>query len=184
MTTLTESEPLTSAGERHVLSVLVENQHGVLSRISGMFAARGFNIDTLTVSATEDPTMSRMTVSVMGPANVIDQIRKQLNKMAEVVVIEDLTELGPHIERELILVKVRHEPQDRSNLLEIASIFKAKSVDMTPETITFEIVGRAGKLANFITMITQDATVVEIARSGVVALTRGENGLRESFLHG
>lgn len=183
MNALTPLNYLLSNGSRHVLSVLVENQHGVLSRISGMFAARGFNIDSLTVSTTEDPSMSRMTVSVSGDTSVIDQIRKQLNKMAEVVVIEDLTEQGSLVERELVLVKVRHEASVRTDLLEIAAIFKAKSVDMTPQTITFEIVGSADKLANFLTMITQNATIVEIARSGVVALTRGPSGLRESFLH-
>ena len=167
---------------RHVLSILVENQHGVLSRVSGMFAARGFNIDSLTVSATEDSTMSRMTITVHGHTSVVDQIRKQLDKMAEVIVIEDFTELGPHIERELVLVKLRHAADARTNLLQIAAIFKAKSVDMTPQTITFEIVGKANKISNFLTLMMEEATIVEIARSGVVALTRGVSGLRESFL--
>lgn len=169
------------AARKHVLGVLVENHHGVLSRVSGLFAARGFNIDSLTVSATEDPTMSRMTVAIAGPDGTIDQIRKQLLKLAEVVTVEDLTEQGPHIERELVLVKVSHAAARRSDLLQTATIFKAKSVDMTPTTITFEIVGTQDKLDNFLTMITQDAKIMEIARSGVVALKRGAVGLRQSF---
>ena len=166
-----------------VLSVLVENQHGVLTRISGMFASRGFNIDSLTVSATEDPTMSRMTVAFHTDSVTIEKIRKQLAKITEVVVIEDVTE-RPHVERELVLVKVRHESSERSDLLQIAGIFKAKSVDMTPESITFEIVGNADKLFNFITLIQEKATIVELARSGVVALARGPEGLREGFFGG
>lgn len=166
---------------RHVLSVLVENRHGVLSLVSGMFAARGYNIDSLTVSSTEDPSMSRMTVCFRGDADIINQIRKQLAKMAEVVMVEDVTE-RPHVERELVLLKVRYQPERRNELLQIASIFKAKSVDMTPETITFEIVGSAEKLGNFITMVLEEAAVVEIARSGMVALRRGPEGLREAFL--
>ncbi|MEL6184218.1 MAG: acetolactate synthase small subunit [Myxococcota bacterium] len=169
--------------DRRVLSVLVENRHGVLSRASGMFAARGYNIDSLTVSPTEDPSMSRMTVCLGCDDNVIEQIRKQLAKMTEVIVIEDVTE-RPHVERELVLLKVRLDPSNRSDLLNIAAIFKAKSVDMTPDTITFEIVGSADKLSNFINMILQDAEVVELARSGVVAVRRGSDGLRESFSSG
>lgn len=167
--------------DRHVLSVLVENRHGVLSLVSGMFASRGYNIDSLTVCSTEDPSISRMTVSFRGDAIIIDQIRKQLGKMAEVIMVEDVTE-RPHVERELVLLKVRYPPERRSDLLQIAAIFKAKSVDMTPETITFEIVGSAEKLGNFITMVLEEASVVEIARSGVVALRRGPQGLREGFL--
>lgn len=170
------------AYSKHVLGVLVENHHGVLARVAGLFAARGFNIDSLTVSTTEEPTMSRMTVTLAGDSTVIDQIRKQLHKLAEVITVEDLTEQGPHIERELILVKVTFPPEKRTDLLEIAAIFKAKSVDMTPETITFEISGVQEKLNNFLTMITINGRIVEIARSGVVALVRGPVGLRQSFL--
>ncbi len=172
--------PLPPAG-RHVLSVLVENRHGVLTRVSGMFAARGYNIDSLTVSSTEDPTMSRMTVCLGGDDRIVDQIRKQLARMAEVIIVEDVTE-RPHVERELVLLKVRLHPSRRTDLLEVASIFKAKSVDMTPDTITFEIVGSADKISNFITMVLQEAEPVEIARSGVVVIPRGPDGLREAFL--
>ena len=172
---------VTSAKNRRVLSVLVENQHGVLTRISGMFSARGYNIDSLTVSATEDSSISRMTVCFSGDSSIVDQIRKQLAKMAEVLVIEDVTE-RPHVERELVLVKVHYAPEARTDLLQIAAIFKAKSVDMTPAAITFEIVGNANKLHNFLTMVQQGAKIVEIARSGVVALARGADGLREGFL--
>ncbi len=166
---------------KHVLGVLVENHHGVLSRIAGLFAARGFNIDSLTVSATEDSSMSRMTVTLTGDTTVIDQIRKQLNKLAEVITVEDLTEQGLHIERELVLVKVEYSPEKRTDLIEIAAIFKAKSVDMTPETIAFEISGSQEKIDNFLTMIAQEACITELARSGVVALARGSGGLRKSF---
>ncbi|MBX2813064.1 MAG: acetolactate synthase small subunit [Myxococcales bacterium] len=167
---------------RHVLSILVENQYGVLSRIAGMFATRGFNIDSLTVSATEDSTMSRMTIAVHGDSSVISQLQRQLDKFAEVIVIEKFTERQAHISRELMLVKVRHKPTSRTDLLQIASIFKAKSVDMTPSTITFEIVGKENKLSNFLTVLQEESTIIETARSGVVALTRGKSGLRESFL--
>lgn len=179
MTILNLAPP--AAARRHVLSVLVENRHGVLSRVSGMLAARGYNIDSLTVSAAEDPSMSRMTVCFDGDDHVIDQVRKQLAKMAEVILIEDVTE-RPHVERELVLLKVRLDPSQRNDLLQIAAIFKAKSVDMTPETITFEIVGSSEKLSNFVTMVLQTSEVVEIARSGIVALPRGSEGLRETFM--
>lgn len=170
-----------SDSPRIVLSILVENHHGVLSRVAGLFAARGYNIDSLTVSTTEDSSMSRMTVSVHGDPSVISQVTKQLNKLGEVIVIESFSEWGSHVERELVLVKVRHAPEARTNLLQIAGIFNAKSVDMTPETITFEIVGKANKISNFLTVLMQEATIIELARSGVVALSRGTSGLRESF---
>lgn len=171
-----------SDGDRpRVLSVLVENQHGVLTRVSGMLAARGFNIDSLTVSVTEDITMSRMTVAFHCDGRTIEKVRKQLAKITEVIVIEDVTE-RPHVERELVLVKVRHPRSERHDLLQIAAIFKAKSVDMTPESVTFEIVGNADKLFNFLTLLQEHASIVELARSGVVALSRGPVALREGFL--
>ncbi len=182
LTTLRSVEPV-AADDRHVLSVLVENHYGVLSRVSGMFAARGFNIDTLTVCETEDPTMSRMTMSVIGRTVVVDQIRKQLEKLPEVIVIDDFTELGPFVERELALIKLRpHGMEERSNLLRVSMHFDAKSVDATPDTVTFELVGQAEQITHFLAMATKDAEVVEIARSGVVALGRGRVGQRERFL--
>jgi len=174
--------PSGSTPNRHILSVLVENHHGVLSRVSGMFSSRGFNIDTLTVCETEDPTMSRMTMSVLGQNVVVDQIRKQLEKLAEVITIENLTEQGAFLERELALVKLRpHDQFSRANIERMSADLGARRVDYTEKTVTFEIVGQADYISQYVKVASASADIVEIARSGVVALTRNETGQRDRF---
>ncbi len=166
--------------QTHVLSVLVENHHGVLSRVSGLFAMRGFNIDSLTVGTTQDPSISRMTVAVTGDGAIVDQIEKQLNKMVEVITVKNLTATGLHIERELMLVKVTIPQGRRTELLELITIFKAKTTDITTESLTVEISGGQDKLGTFLEMI-MPFGILELARTGVVGLTRGAGGLHTDF---
>ena len=125
---------------RHILSILVENEAGALSRISGLFSARGYNIESLTVAPTEDPTMSRMTIVTVGSEDVVEQITKQLNKLVEVVKVVDLTE-GNHIERELMLVKVRASGKDRDEMKRLADIFRGRILDVTDKSYTIELTG-------------------------------------------
>ena len=125
---------------RHILSILVENEAGALSRISGLFSARGYNIESLTVAPTEDPTMSRMTIVTVGSEDVVEQITKQLNKLVEVVKVVDLTD-GNHIERELMLVKVRASGKDRDEMKRLADIFRGRILDVTDKSYTIELTG-------------------------------------------
>ncbi|CAN5234134.1 acetolactate synthase small subunit [soil metagenome] len=167
--------------ESHVMSVLVENELGVLARIAGLFAARSFNIDSLTVGPTHDETVSRMTIVVKGNPTVIDQVRKQLNKLVEVIAVQDLTDAGEYVARELMLIKVNCTEGNRVEILNIAELFKAKAIDYTPTAVTFELTGAPEKLDNFITFM-QPYTITEIGRSGVVAMNRGQGGLQSEFL--
>jgi acetolactate synthase-1/3 small subunit len=164
----------------HVMSALVENEFGVLARIAGLFAARGFNIESLTVGPTHDETISRMTILVKGSATVIEQVKKQLNKMIEVVTVQDLTETGAHLTRELMLIKVHCTAKNRLEIMQIGELFKAKAIDYTPGSITFEVVGGCEKLDNFITFM-QPFGIAEMARSGVVGMNRGAGGLQSQF---
>jgi acetolactate synthase-1/3 small subunit len=175
------SQNATVTEETHILSVLVENELGVLARIAGMFAARSFNIDSLTVGPTHDETMSRMTIVTKGNPAVIDQIRKQLNKLVEVVAVQDLTEGPGYVARELMLLKVRCTTENRVEILNIANLFKAEALDYTPTCFTFQLVGASAKLDNFITFL-QPFGIMEIGRSGVVGVNRGHGGLQTSFL--
>lgn len=173
-----------SEGKRegvHVMSALVENEFGVLARIASLFAARGFNIDSLTVGPTHDESISRMTILVKGSATVIEQVKKQLNKLIEVVTVQDLTETGSHITRELMLVKVQCTAKNRLEIMQIGELFKAKALDYTPGSITFELVGSCEKLDNFITF-TQPFGIAELARSGAVGMNRGAGGLQSQFV--
>jgi acetolactate synthase-1/3 small subunit len=167
--------------ETHVMSVLVENELGVLARIAGLFAARNFNIESLTVGTTHDETMSRMTIVVKGNPAVLDQVRKQLNKMIEVVAVADLSEGPGFVARELMLIKVACNEKNRIELLNIAELFKAEALDYTPGSLTFQVIGKPEKLDNFITFM-QPYSISEISRSGVVAINRGNGGLQSSFL--
>jgi len=165
----------------HLMSVLVENHFGVLARISGLFAARGFNIESLAVGPTHDPEVSRITLVVTGETRQIEQVQKQLNKLIEVIKVVNLTESGSHVERELILVKVNAPAGSRrSELIELANLFKAKTIDITPETLTLQIVGTEEKLSTFLSML-EPFGVLEMARTGRVALMRGPTGLHTSF---
>jgi acetolactate synthase-1/3 small subunit len=167
--------------ETHVMSVLVENEAGVLARIAGLFAARSFNIDSLTVGPTHDETMSRMTIVAKGSRTIIEQVRKQLNKLVEVVAVQDLSEGTGFIARELMLIKVACTETSRVELLNIATLFKAEALDYTLGSLTFQLIGAPEKLDNFILFL-QPFGISEISRSGVVAMNRGAGGLQTSFI--
>lgn len=155
---------------RHVLSALVQNQPGVLSHVSGMMASRGFNIDSLAVGETEDPNLSRMTFVVHGDDRVLDQVRKQLEKIVTIVKVIDFT--GQTIvERDLMLVSVRATPEQRVELRELAGIFRGKVVDVGPTSLMFEIAGTENKVEAFIDLL-RPYGILELARTGRIALTR------------
>ena len=157
--------------ERHIISVLVENHFGVLARVSTLIAGRGFNIDSLTVGETEEPTVSRMTIVTHGDEQIIEQIIKQLNRLVDVIKVTDLTE-SAHVERELILMKV-HTPTAaaRSEVFQIAEVFRAKVVDLSQTTVTIEVTGDCEKADAFIEMM-EPFGIRELARTGVVSLGR------------
>jgi acetolactate synthase-1/3 small subunit len=164
----------------HTLSVLVEDRPGVLTRTAGLFAARGFNIHSLAVGPTEEGGLSRMTIVVDVKAKPLEQITKQLNKLVNVIKILEL-EPGEAVERELVLVKVRAEGDARARVIEIADIFRARVLDVTQQTVTLEATGAADKLEALMRLLS-DFGVVELARTGRVALARGERGIRERVL--
>ncbi|MBI2317012.1 MAG: acetolactate synthase small subunit, partial [Betaproteobacteria bacterium] len=141
---------------RHIISILLENESGALSRVSGLFSARGYNIESLTVAPTEDPSMSRMTIVTSGSDDVIEQITKQLNKLIEVVKVVDLSEAA-HIERELMLIKVRATGKDREEMKRVADIFRGRILDVTEGTYTIELTGTGSKLDAFIKAIEASA---------------------------
>jgi acetolactate synthase-1/3 small subunit len=156
---------------QHTISVLVVNQSGVLSRISGLFSGRGFNIESLNVAETNDPDISRMTIVTRGDDKKIEQITKQLNKLVDIIKVTDLTEEG-FVDRELILVKMNAEPRVREEILRIVEIFRAKVVDVSSATYTVEITGDEGKIRGFLEML-KPLGIKEIVRSGRIAISRG-----------
>jgi acetolactate synthase I/III small subunit len=160
---------------RHIISMLLENEAGALSRVAGLFSARGYNIESLTVAPTEDPTLSRMTLVTRGSEPVIEQITKQLNKLIEVVKLVDLSG-GQHIERELMLIKVRAEGEYREEVKRLADIFRAHIIDVTDTSYILEMTGDSDKLDAFIRTVHTDK-VVEVVRSGPSGIARGEKGL-------
>ena len=164
----------------HVMSVLVENEFGVLARVAQMFAARGFNIESLTVGPTHDETLSRMTIVVKGNHTVMQQVKKQLNKLVEVVAIANLSENGSPLLREIMFIKVHCNPETRMQILQIGDLFHAEAIDYTPGSLTFQLVGKPEKLDNFITFV-QEFGIMELGRSGVVAMNRGHGGLQSDF---
>ncbi len=157
----------------HTLSVLVDNHFGVLARISGLFSARGYNIESLCVGITEDATISRMTVVVQGDDNVLQQIVNQLNKMVEVIEVLDLTQES-FVERELVLVKTSADATRRTELLEITNIFRAKVVDMSQAAVIIEVTGSQDKIQAFVDMI-RPFGIQEVVRTGRIALARSTN---------
>ena len=161
---------------RHILSILAENESGALSRISGLFSARGYNIDSLTVAPTEDPTMSRFTIVTTGSDDVIEQITKQLNKLIEVVKVVDLTD-GNHIERELMLVKGRAAGKDREEMQRLADIFRGRVLDVTDKSYTIELTGTGEKLDAFLTAM-EPGVILETVRTGASGIGRGERILK------
>lgn len=161
---------------RHIISLLMENEAGALSRVAGLFSARGYNIESLTVAPTEDATLSRMTIVTRGSEDVIEQIIKQLNKLIDVVKILDLSD-GSHIERELMLVKVRAFGKDREEMKRMAEIFRGRIIDVTEKTYTIELTGPGSKLDAFIEAIDQ-AAILETVRTGASGIGRGERILK------
>ena len=160
---------------RHIISILMENESGALSRVAGLFSARGYNIESLTVAPTEDPSLSRMTLVTRGSEEIIEQITKQLNKLIDVVKLIDLAE-SFHIERELMMIKVRTTGEMRDEIRSMADIFRGKIIDVTPTTYIVEMTGPSEKLDAFIATIDPD-TIIEVVRSGPTGISRGEKGL-------
>ena len=160
---------------RHIISVLIENEVGALSRLVGLFSQRGYNIETLNVAPTDDETLSRLTLTTYGDEHKIEQITKQLNKLVEVVKVVDLSD-GAHIERELMLIKVRALGASRAEIKRTADIFRAQIVDVTPNTYVIQIAGATDKLDGFIDALSEN-TILEVVRSGVSGIARGEKVL-------
>ena len=156
--------------------MLLENESGALSRVAGLFSARGYNIESLTVAPTEDATLSRLTLVTSGSADVIEQINQQLNKLVDVVKLVDLTE-GPHIERELLIIKVKANGAMRDEVKRLVDIFRGRIIDVTETTYTIELTGTSDKLDAFVQAV-HGAGIVEVVRSGVSGIARGEKNLR------
>jgi len=159
---------------RHTITVLVENEFGVLTRIAGLFSARGYNIENLNVAPTMDASMSRMTLVTRGDEHVIEQIKKQLNKLIPVIKTEDLTR-QEHMEREMILIKVRASEDTRAEVLRMAEVFRANVVDVSESSYTLELTGKARKLDAFLRMLEPNG-VIEMTRTGPVGMRRGAEG--------
>ena len=162
--------------ERHVLNVTVDNEAGILAKIAGLFTARGYNIDSLTVAdISEDHAVSRITIVTNGPPPVIDQIMAQLDRLVPVHKVTDLTEAGAHVERELALVKVRGTGEIRVEALRIADVFRAQVIDTTTESFVFELTGASDKIDSFVALM-RELGLVEVGRSGIVGMMRGAEG--------
>jgi acetolactate synthase-1/3 small subunit len=163
------------AVHRHTFAVLVENQFGVLGRITGLFSARGFNIESLCVAETEDPTVSRITLVTMGDDKVLEQVHKQLNRLIDVIKVTDLSE-EPHVDREMVLIKVYAEAETRAEVLRLAEIFRAKIVDVTSKTYVLEVTGDEGKIQAVIDLL-KPLGIKEMVRTGKIAIARGQRVL-------
>jgi acetolactate synthase-1/3 small subunit len=161
---------------RHIISILLENEAGALSRVSGLFSARGYNIESLTVAPTDDPTLSRMTIVTRGSDNVIAQITKQLNKLVDVVKMMDLTE-HTHIEREMMLLKVMAQGDDREEIKRMTDIFRGRIIDVNDIAYTIELTGSGQKLDAFLTAL-GSKDIREVVRSGALGIARGDTVLK------
>jgi len=160
-----------SEPRKHTIAVLVENKFGVLSRVAGLFSARGYNIESLSVGETLDPSVSRMTLVVSGDEFVIEQVMKQLHKLIDVIKVNDLTD-DSHVERELVLVRVNAEPQHRAEILRVGDIFRAKVVDVTAVSYVLEATGDEGKIDAMLELL-RPMGIQEVVRTGKVAIGRG-----------
>ena len=161
------------AEERHVLTVIVDNEAGILAKIAGLFTARGYNIDSLTVAdISVNHQVSRITIVTHGPPSQIDQIRAQLERLVPVHKVIDLTEIGPYVERELALIKVAGTGEARVEMLRLADVFRAKPVDTTTKSFVFELTGSPDKIDTFVGLM-RELGLVEVGRTGVVGMTRG-----------
>jgi acetolactate synthase I/III small subunit len=167
---------LSGVAMRHIVSIMLENEPGALSRVAGLFSARGYNIESLTVAPTEDASLSRMTIVTSGSDDVIEQITKQLNKLVDVVKVVDLSE-APHIERELMLIKVRATGKDREEMKRTSDIFRGRIIDVTENTYTIEMTGTGAKLDAFLQAIDKTA-ILETVRTGASGIARGDRVLR------
>ncbi|MGA1843198.1 MAG: acetolactate synthase small subunit [bacterium] len=157
---------------RHTITVMVENKFGVLARIAGLFSARGFNIDSLSVGETIDPTISRMTLVTSGDDQIIEQVIKQLRRLIDVIKVSDLSD-AEYVEREMVLLKVFADSQNRAEILRICDIFRGKIVDVSPKSLTLEVTGVLDKIEALIGLL-KSFGIIEIARTGKVAMTRGK----------
>jgi acetolactate synthase I/III small subunit len=162
---------------KHAISVLVDNQAGVLSRVVGLFSGRGFNIESLSVAPTLDPTKSKMVIVTTGNEQVLEQIKKQLNKLINVIKVVDCTDKD-YVEREMIILKVRAEKETRAEVLRIAEIFRAKVIDISPNSYTLSLTGDVGKLEGFIEILTPIG-IVDFIRTGTVVMEREMQGRRK-----
>ena len=161
------------ASERHVLAITVDNEAGILAKIAGLFTARGYNIDSLTVAdISENHAVSRITIVTNGPPAQVDQIRAQLERLVPVHKVIDLTEIGPHVERELALVKVAGTGDIRVEALRVADVFRAKVVDTTTKSFIFELTGTPEKIDGFVALM-RELGLVEVGRTGIVGMMRG-----------
>ncbi len=162
---------------RHIISILMENESGALSRVAGLFTARGYNIESLTVAPTEDPSLSRMTIVTSGTEEIIEQIVKQLNKLVDVVKLMDLTEYQ-HIERDMLLAKVRADTGEiREEVIRLTDIFRGRIIDVTDTLYTIELTGTQDKLDAFVQAM-GGMSIIELVRSGVMGIARGDAALR------
>lgn len=164
--------------DKHVLSVLVKNSSGVLSRVSGLFSRRGYNIDSLTVGRTEDQNISRMTIALNGDEDVLEQVKKQLNKLEDVICVTDLND-NESVYRELVLIKVRANAENRAAINETVKIFRSKIIDLSTNTLTIELTGDEDKVSALISLM-EEYGIEELVRTGITALQRGENTLKKS----
>jgi acetolactate synthase I/III small subunit len=161
---------------RHIISILIENESGALSRVSGLFSARGYNIESLTVAPTEDSSLSRMSIVSIGSDDIIEQITKQLNKLIDIVKVVDLSE-SAHIERELMLVKVRATGKDRDEMKRVADIFRGRIIDVTESSYVIELTGNSAKMGAFLDAI-DSSLILETVRTGVCGIGRGDRILK------
>ena len=162
--------------QRHVLSVLVKNSSGVLSRVSGLFSRRGYNIDSLTVGRTEDEKISRMTIAIVGDNDTLEQVKKQLDKLEDVIKVIDLKS-GNSVYRELVLIKVKADAEKRAAINEIVTIFRSKIIDVSVDTLTIELTGDESKITALIKLM-EEYGIQELVRTGLTALERGDKNIR------
>ena len=166
--------------QRHVLSVLVKNSSGVLSRVSGLFSRRGYNIDSLTVGRTEDEKISRMTIAIVGDNDTLEQVKKQLDKLEDVIKVIDLKN-GNSVYRELVLIKVKADAEKRAAINEIVTIFRSKIIDVSVDTLTIELTGDESKISALIKLM-EEYGIQELVRTGVTALERGDKTIRSHYI--
>ena len=161
---------------KHIISMLVENRQGVLARIAGLFSGRGYNLESITVGATIDPTVSRLTLVCGGDDAIVEQIKKQLNRLIDVIKVYDLTDV-PALHRELMLIKVSAKGRQRGEIIQVSEVFKAQVMDVGHDTMTLEMAGKPEKIDDFITLLAPYG-IVEVARSGMVAVERAKKNSR------